>query len=231
MLDEHSSTLGSRYRFGTDVDATKQLMVDIVAAEEPIWLDDDLFESAVVDPPTALVDLGLAAGISSSESGEIVRRAFCKFDSTARLRLGSAGEESLCELLRRAGADEVVKVSDFDDSAGYDIHVRHEDSVWHLEVKSTLKRRSVRFYLSRNELETSRRDGYWCLILVGLDESHSLMSVATIDREFIYRNSPSNRTAVSRWESASFRCSVADLRPVRRLGSLEIDAGNADWWF
>ena len=92
--------------------------------------------------------------------------------------LGARGEKAAVELLKQwYPSCKVERVSEKDDSLGYDIRVTGLDSggELHVEVKSTTaKSEHTPFFISANELERARTDGegFLLLRLFNLNDEH-----------------------------------------------------------
>lgn len=169
------------------------------AVRNALWLPDaDLLISGITELPEDALRASGILGISSEDALAVVRQAWGKVDTEARVRVGTAGEVALVELLRDATDMPVRHIAATSDGYGYDIAV----DTTHIEVKTTMRRGRLTIYLSRNEYETMRRDPGWLLALVRLDQDLQPTAIATLDRSWIEEVVPGDHHPRGRWESA-----------------------------
>ncbi|MEV0245844.1 DUF3883 domain-containing protein [Nocardia sp. NPDC050712] len=170
---------------------------------EASWLPDS---DALIGSPAELpADVQIAAAELGIDDVTAFARlsALCgKVDTEERLRVGNAGELALIfllnETLPEAAVDHVASRSD---GFGYDIAVSHRSMLMHLEVKSTVRRGRVSFYLSRNEERVMRQDPDWILVVARLDSNLDPVTIATIPRDWIIANLPHDNSAFGKWQS------------------------------
>ena len=211
-----SNGLYPRNQSGTPLVPSAGAIVLAAAIETatPPWLADaDSLVQSPDDIPIDVAELGVLLDLDPTEMFDVVRRAWHKFDDTARRQLGLAGELAFVEWLQRHTVAQVVHISMFDDSAGYDMALTIEGRVCaRVEVKSTRREDSARIYLSRNEVETMLVYSSWCLQLVQLDASNALRKVSWVSRESILSGVPLDGSRGS-WQSMRMTLSQDILRP------------------
>ncbi len=175
------------------------------AVQDALWFQDadDLIPDTE-SLPEDLIDAATAVNIALEKTFSVVRDLWTKVDDAHRKLIGAAGEEALVAILERAETLHVRHVSKESDAYGYDIEARAGNAHFHLEVKSTTRRNRIRFYLSRNEFETMRRDPHWILVVVRLDDRMQILSLATVNNSWISNAVPTDRDASTRWESSRF---------------------------
>ena len=195
------------------------------AISDALWFQDaDDLISDTDSLPEDLIDAATAVSVALDKTFAVVRDLWTKVDDAQRKLIGAAGEEALVGILENAGSLDVRHVAKESDAYGYDIEARAGDACFHLEVKSTTRRNRIRFYLSRNEFETMRRDPSWILVVVRLDEQRNIANVATVDNRWILATAPADRDASTRWESSRFDVPMA--LPDHGIGVL---AAHVDW--
>lgn len=207
------------------------LAVEVVSAEAPPWIADAVIEDAVIDPPAEVLWVASALELDVSYASEVARRAFGKVDLESRAVVGAAGESALASLLLQSGAEMVEQVSAYDDGAGYDLRVSVDGVLYHLEVKSTTKKRSLRVFLSRNEFEVFTRDPSWNLVVVGLDDEKGVAALASVKREVVMSSVPLDNTVVGRWSSCQLILSNTHLTRGLQLGSIELRGHSSSLWW
>lgn len=186
-----------------------------LAADEPAWLEDaDGLIEAIDDMPSDALALAGALGLSDAEALAGIRQVHGKLDLARRNEVGVLGERLLVDLLETQWPGCARHVSSEDDSLGYDIVLEIGGTAWKLEVKSTTRRNRLRVFVSRNELAVGSLLPDWRLVIVGISSSENIEAIATMRVPYLTSVAPQNKSAVSRWESASF-----DLAPER------LDAG------
>lgn len=188
------------------------------AVRDTLWLPDaDLLISGITELPEDALRASEILGLGSEDALAVVRQAWGKVDTEARLRVGTAGEVALVGLLRAATDVPIRHIAATSDGYGYDIAV----DTTHIEVKTTMRRGRLTIYLSRNEYETMRRDPGWLLALVRLDQNLQPTAVATLDRTWIEEVAPGDHHPRGRWESARLdvpaSAVISGLPAVRRL--------------
>lgn len=195
------------------------------AVQDALWFQDA--DDLIPDTgslPEDLIDAATAVNIPLNETFSVVRDLWTKVDDAHRKLIGAAGEEALVAVLERAETLDVRHVSKESDAYGYDIEARAGSERFHLEVKSTTRRNRIRFYLSRNEFETMRRDPRWILVVVRLDDQKKIAKVATVDNRWISSKAPADRDASTRWESSRFDLPMALPNP-----GIGVLAAHIDW--
>lgn len=207
------------------------LAADAVSADAPRWLEDSVVEEAIIDPPVEAMNMVAALGLDADYAPEIIRRAYGKVDMETRAAMGAAGEKALMTLLLQSGVETVEQVSAYDDGAGFDLRATIDNTEYHLEVKTTTKRRSLRVFLSRNEYEVSSRDPSWRLVTVGLDEEHNIAALATVDQGIVRHNVPLDKAPVGRWSSCQLLLSDTNLTRGLRLGRIEVQGSSTTLWW
>lgn len=194
------------------------------AVQDALWFPDadDLIPDTE-SLPEDLIEAAGALNVGLDMTFAVVRDLWTKVDDSQRKLIGAAGEEALVALLERADSLNVRHVSQESDAYGYDIGVIAGSEHFHLEVKSTTRRNRIRFYLSRNEFETMRRDLHWILVVIRLDQRSKIASVATVDNRWISNAAPADRDASTRWESSRFDVPLAVPDPGIRVLADHID--------
>lgn len=173
----------------------------------------------------------VALDLDADYAAEIIRRAYGKVDMETRAAVGAAGEAALMKLILQSGVEAVEQVSAYDDGAGFDLRVTVDDTEYHLEVKSTTKMRSLRVFLSRNEYDVSTRDPAWRLVVVGLDDEHSIAALATVDQGTVRLNVPLDNAPVGQWSSCQLLLSDTHLARGLQLGRVEVQGSSSDLWW
>jgi hypothetical protein len=161
----------------------------------------------------------------------VIRALACKVDAQALAELGCRGEEAVVQACRAylsaQGrpdlADQVRRVSEYDDTLGYDVFSpdcrggRHE-----MEVKTTRAPRGrVEFFLSRHEAEIGATDPDWSLTVVREELDNGMTAVGWLRfsdiEEFLPRDSDATVDGYQcgRWDSVRIR--LPDLRLLRGL--------------
>ncbi|MFJ2503579.1 protein NO VEIN domain-containing protein [Microbacterium sp. NPDC087592] len=173
-----------------------------IEADEPPWLAAaDALIRDPADLPIDVTELGLVLGVDDTEMFEQVEQAWRKFDDTARRRLGAAGELALVDWLHANARAEVVHVSVFDDTVGYDVALLVAGQLRaRVEIKTTRRTDAVVLFVSRNEVETLRRHSTWCLQVVHLDPSDKLVALSWIPGEVLLQGAP-NDGDIGTWQS------------------------------
>ncbi|MCD1286059.1 hypothetical protein CV023_09470 [Brevibacterium sp. CCUG 69071] len=229
----HSQTEGLRSDLLTlDFEQLRiALAISVVVGDAPSWMEDNVIDEAIGDPPIGVLELLRVLGLHDDRAPEVVRRAYGKVDLETRAAVGAAGESALAELLLKAGAEAVEQVSAYDDGAGFDLKVIADGDEHHLEVKSTKKRRSLKVFLSRNEYEVAIRDPSWKLVTVGLTDELKIADIATVRCSVVHQNVPIDTPPVARWASTQLLFSREHLTSGLKLGSVRV-RGNSPgvWW-
>lgn len=180
----------------------------------------------VREPDELPLDAAFAAdelGLNPVAAAQVIRTHWGRVDTARREEVGAAGERALLSLLRgslvpSATVEHVAAVSD---GLGYDIAVGARDFECHIEVKSTTRKASGSFYLSRNEFEVCRFDGLWVLVFVQLSTSLQLEQVETVSAHWLREAAPADTSLAVRWESARFEAPrEAREAGIGRLGDL-----------
>lgn len=169
------------------------------------WFDDSDF---LVQSPEELPEDALRAakafGLAPAAAFVGLRHAWGKVDTAQRKLIGDAGEELLLALLDRWCAASVTHVAAQSDGWGYDIDVRNDDFVCHVEVKATTRPNRQVIHLSRNEYETMIHDSSWHLVVLCLNHDLTLRSLYSVNQEWLRIEAPSDVSVGSVWESARF---------------------------
>lgn len=183
-------------------------------ASAPAWLPDA--DSLVRDPgelPLDVVELGKRLAVHPDEIYDEVKRVWRKFTDTAQRALGAAGETALTQWLEVNVNARVLHVSEFDDTAGYDVALIAGGRIQaRIEVKSTRREDSVVLFLSRNEIETMRERDNWCLQVVHLDASDGIRSLSWVTPETILAGEPQDGLLAS-WQSMKMILPSEVLQP------------------
>ncbi len=205
VLDRRAVSVGEH-------EAVLELAREVVLADGPAWLGavEDLVDAAGDLPADALA-LGTGLGLTDDEVWAAVRATSAKFDAGRRARVGLAGELALRDVLSGVGIA-VDHVSLLSDALGYDLVASCDESVWHIEVKTTTSRAELTLHLSRNEYETSIRDPRWVLVAVALDETDALLGAGCVDASVLQELAPADRASGGRWESARMRIPGAAIQ-------------------
>jgi len=226
-----SSGLNVDFIHHSEQQANVLLAASVLAGASPSWLEDPYIDEALDDPPMEALRLIEAVGLEESQTRQVIRRAYGKADLESRAVFGAAGERALIALLERAGVDHVEQVSAFDDGAGFDVQVVVGSQEFHLEVKTTTKRRSLRIFLSRNEFDTSQDDVRWRMVVVGLDECGEVAALGTLDRELLAAHVPVDRPPVGSWASSKMVFRPADIHRGLELDALYLTGREQETWW
>jgi hypothetical protein len=213
VQDAGTSTLEAAFSGLPAAETCQFLFECFIESGSPPWLQDA--DALVADPddlPQDALELALSLGLSEQLAFSTVRQLQGKIDLARRELVGKAGELELVKRLEAAWPGSTNHVSLASDGFGYDIAFEHLGKTWHIEVKATTRRGRLGIYLSRNEYEVSRRDPYWRLIVVGLDNKLQLQVVATLKRSVIWSRSPRDVVSNANWQSASYQLNPGDLR-------------------
>lgn len=185
-----------------------------IGASTPPWLPDA--DSLIREPaelPIDIVELGEQLGLKPPEIYDEVKRVWRKFDDTAQRALGAAGETALMRWLEENVDARVLQVSEFDDTAGFDLALIVGERIEaRIEVKATRREDSVVVFLSRNELETMRVHETWCLQVVHLDANDSIRFLSWIAPETILEGEPQDGRFAT-WQSMKMILPSQALRP------------------
>lgn len=194
--------------------AAQRIFVATITHSNAHWLRDadDLVRSPDELPDDA-VRTAKALGLTPTTAYAHVVTAWGKLDTAERARVGAAGEAALVRLLRNCVNAEVNHVAAVADGYGYDIAINAADYMLHIEVKATSRRGRLKIYLSRNEYETMRRDLSWQLVAVRLTPEDHIAAVATVNREWLEAEAPTDRGAYGRWESCRIDVPLTALLP------------------
>ncbi len=192
------------------------------AISDSLWLPDaDVLIADSSELPADALRAADATGTDPEHAYAIVRQISGKVDTAERALLGAAGELALLALLEPAVRARVRHVAAESDGYGYDIAVEGTGKIVHIELKTTSRHARTKVYLSRNEFETSRRDAEWILTVARLDQEMRIVSLSTVDREWLMLNVPSDRGNMGRWESArlevpgqAVRAGIPPLSPI-----------------
>ncbi|MDJ0412824.1 DUF3883 domain-containing protein [Rhodococcus opacus] len=184
------------------------------AISESLWISD---ADVLVVEPSALPEDALRAAVTLEldvdSAFAAVQHLWGKVDAAERLRIGTAGELALIELLAATACAKIDHVAAYSDGYGYDIAVTLPGSIAHLEVKATTRRGRLTIYLSRNEFETMRKDPDWTLVIVRLDQNLKPASIATVDTGWIASAAPRDCHPAARWDLTKFDVPPEALSP------------------
>lgn len=185
-----------------------------IEGREPSWLPDaDSLIREPSDLPLDVVGLGQLLAMDPEEMYDEVHRVWRKFDDSAQRALGACGERAFMRWLENNVAARVVHVSDFDDTAGFDIALVVGGRVRaRIEVKSTRREDSTVLFLSRNEIETMRRRSDWCLQVVHLDASDGFRFLSWVTPETILAGEPRDGPLAT-WQSMRMTLPASALQP------------------
>jgi len=183
------------------------------AMKSALWFEnaDAVFDS-VDDLPT---DIDIAAetlNVGPERVSELIRVEWHIFDAKRRAEIGALGEDLVVAHLREIPGTVVEQVSLISDAFGYDITLKIRDKLLHVEVKSSIRTNTRRFYLSRNEWSVSKIDPNWHLIYVTIS-GDEILNLHEVPRELIHSLAPVNHTSTCRWESARFDVSANEIIP------------------
>lgn len=184
------------------------------------WLPDaDLLVRGPDELPDDVRRAAATLDLSEDEAYAQLAAVWGKVDTSERLRIGTAGELALVRLLAGSVDARVTHVAAWADGYGYDIAVRSHTKQVNLEAKATVRRSRLTVFLSRNEYETMSRDPCWELVVLRLTPQLELQAVATVPKDWISAQAPTNRSTRGRWESC--RLDVPPDVPVPGIPSLE----------
>ena len=212
LIDRHLVT-----QFGVvcepSLDPAAQVLQTEIAKSPPPWLADaDSLIRTPEDLPLDVLQLGELLDMNETNIFEEVGRAWKKFDDLAQRELGAAGESALIAWLEERSVADVIHVSSFDDTAGYDIALAVSGiQRARIEVKATRRLDSVVVYLSRNEFETMRRHSTWCLQVVILDPSGRIRSTGWLPPLNLIEWAPKDGS-MGRWQSMKLVLPTSSLR-------------------
>lgn len=211
-----------------------ELLVQRFVRDRELWLQSfapgELRSWAEVVPLEA--DHLLAGVYENARRREGVMRALaCKVDAQALAELGCRGEEAVVEACRaylsahgRADlAEQVRRVSEYDDSLGYDVFSPDCRGGHHeIEVKTTRAPRGrIEFFLSRHEAEVGASDPDWSLTVVREELDSGMTTVGWLRFSDIEETLPQDSAATAdgclcgRWDSVRIR--LPDLKLMRGL--------------
>jgi hypothetical protein len=180
-----------------------------IEQEAPPWLmDADVLVLESADLPIDALNLAAALRLAEEDVFDHVQAVWRKFDDRLQRELGAAGEVAMIEWLSERVSSEIVHVSSYDDTAGYDIELRDGSRVQaRVEVKATRKLDAIVLFLSRNEYNTMLRHDSWCLQVVGLDAQDNMRSLAWLRREDIQAWAPTD-ASLGAWQSMKLTVSA-----------------------
>jgi len=198
----------------TEDEIAEVMFARCLADWSPAWLaDSDSLLRSAHDLPVDASSLAETVGVDLERAVAVIRQVHGRADLERRGLVGAMGEAELVKLLTESWQGDVNHSSLLDDGLGYDVRLRLEDTVWHLEVKTTTRRGRLTVYISRHEFETSSVDPSWRLIVVGLDETCKLSAVATVGWTELRSAAPLDHHDSARWESARFEIAPHFLTP------------------
>ncbi|MFC4913730.1 protein NO VEIN domain-containing protein [Actinomadura gamaensis] len=183
-----------------------------------------------VREPTELpIDAGRAAaalGLSELEAYQEIHAVRGKVDAAERLRIGTAGETALIELLSSSTSAGIQHVAAHSDGYGYDIAVHAGQHSLHIEAKSTTRRNRLMFFLSRREYEVMRYDPSWQLVILQLTEQLAIAAIGSVSSTWIETQLPDDQGSYGRWDTCRIDVppeqvtrGIPRLAPVLREGS------------
>ncbi|MEU1895572.1 protein NO VEIN domain-containing protein [Streptomyces pristinaespiralis] len=201
------------------------------------WLPDaDLLIRSQDELPDDVLRAASSLGLSSGEAFRQLAAVWGKVDTRERERIGTAGELALVELLAASTSERVEHIAAWSDGFGYDIAVHATRYPGHLEAKSTTRRGRLTVFLSRNEYETMLRDPHWELVAIRLSEDLRPEAIATVPKEWIVRQAPTDQGSRGRWESCRLDVppdvpvpGIPRIAPVLAAGGSRLLDGTASW--
>lgn len=135
------------------------------------------------------------------------------YDDSNRKDIGLRGEQFIVDFLNQHFLAQpnvhVDHVSEFDDTAGFDVEVLCNDQKFLLEIKTTVQPGSdFRCFLSRNEFRVSQRFlPFWLMVLVRIEMDKPKL-VGHLPASFLTELMPLNEdSGIARWESVSLKLS------------------------
>jgi hypothetical protein len=204
-VNSNSWVLSEEFKDAAVARTGQILFEKIIEHAAPAWLPDaDILIPDPGEMPEDAAKLGNALGLQDQACFWSVRNVHRRIDLARRKLVGDAGELGLLQLLESNWPGSTEHVASIGDGYGFDIAFQHNQREWHLEVKSTTRRGRMTVYLSRNEYEVSLKDPYWRLIVVGLDANLQLKAFATLSPGHLAAAAPADRSAESKWQSASY---------------------------
>lgn len=222
--------LGLDENVDSPVPAASRLFGAIFEKAPPPWVQDaDLLVQSPDELPSDIVSAGEALGLSADGVyGQLVA-SWGKVDTSARERVGAAGEEALVAMLAAIPGGEVHHVAALSDGYGYDIAFTRSGEAAHLEVKSTIRRNRFCAYLSRNEYSVMLRDKSWVLVTVRLGDELDIIAVGSVPREWIATNVPHDEGPFGSWASVKLEVPADVIIPgIPQLGGCA--DGNLPSW-
>jgi hypothetical protein len=195
--------------------ASHRVFVAAIETSEAPWLQNaDEFEGDPGLLPEDVIAAATALKVDLEVASNYVHSAWGKVDLALREEVGSAGERALVDLLEGYTDAKVDHVSLWNDGFGYDVALRLDDFVAHIEVKSTLRQQRLSIHLSRNEFRTAGRDSAWMLVALRLDrDDYAIRSSATIPTAWLNTQVPSDSGDYGSWESCRLDVPTASLTP------------------
>lgn len=185
----------------------------ILENSTPAWLQDaDILIPDASELPQDAANLANTLGLTEQVAFTAVRHVHGRIDLAKRALIGSAGEQALINFLESRWPGSTFHVAQHNDGFGYDITFFHENTEWHLEVKSTTRRGRLIVHLSRHEYEVGLQDPNWRLIVLGLDDQMQIDALATVQHDRLVVRAPKDICAEAKWQSASYQFSSKDLQ-------------------
>lgn len=224
IATEHGLSLAPAAQDLDDLAVGRLIFAAAVERSNLPWLPDaDVLVQDTDELPGDAAAAAECLGLTPAEALLGVRQVHGRIDLAERARVGATGELALVALLESRWAGSTRHVALDDDGMGYDIAFTHNDTVWHLEVKSTTRRGRLTVYLSRHEHEVARLDPRWRLIVIGLDSSDQVRGLATANGDAIIRRCPIDRNSASKWASVRLDLLPSDLELGLPFASSNID--------
>lgn len=221
-----ATEVGQRIGAMREPEAHEALLAYLLDTAPPTWLTaavptpDELATEYI---PEDAADTLAAVFKTPAAQAAFLRGRASKVDPARSAETGRLAEEHVAEVCRNdltdAGSAElaagVVRVSETDDSAGYDVLApRLDGSARHLEVKGTRGQAAVvRVFLSRNEIERAKVDEDWSLVICRVDADDVAAIVGWLQIGDFIDELPTDTDGRVRWESVSLRADAATLRP------------------
>ncbi|WP_351232848.1 DUF3883 domain-containing protein [Streptomyces sp. NPDC002133] len=201
------------------------------------WLPDaDLLVRGPDELPDDVLRAASSLGLNEGDAFGQLGAVWGKVDARERERIGAAGELALVELLETSTTARVEHVAAWSDGFGYDIAVHSARHPGHIEAKSTTRRGRLTVFLSRNEYETMRRDPLWELVAIRLTADLKPEAIATVPKEWIADQAPTDQSRQGRWESCRLEVppdvpvpGIPRLAPVLTSDCSELLDGMAGW--
>lgn len=132
-----------------------------------------------------------------------------KFDESVLKQIGLQGEIAFIEHLRDTvdSPKEILHVSLFDDSLGYDVRMTDKEgaeSFFEVKTSSRPVSKKFQFYLSRNEYEVSSTLTGWKLACMQISAGRAGF-IGFCPTDFVHENAPKDASEVGQWAVVKFK--------------------------